>query len=106
MSVDGAARFGRCRPQTHGNVRLMNKLSLIALAALLSFCGCARHYVIKMNNGNQIVVKGKPKHRGNSYYFKDPKGEVRRISDGSVAEVEPARMAKKDKGPFIPETVR
>jgi hypothetical protein len=84
----------------------MNKLTLIALAALLSLCGCARHYVIKMNNGNQIVVKGKPKHRGSSYYFKDPKGQVRRISEGSVAEVEPASMANKEKGRFIPETVR
>ena len=85
----------------------MKKLALIGLAAMMVCCGCARRYIIKFNNGDQIVVRGKPEHRGNSYYWKNPNGEVRRVSDGSVALIEPAAMSKKeDKGPFTPETMR
>jgi len=84
----------------------MKKLALIGLAAMLSLCGCARHYIVKFNNGNQIVVKGKPEHKGHSYFIKYPNGEVKRVSDGSVALIEPASMAKKEKGPFNPETLR
>ena len=87
-------------------LRLMKKLTIIGLAALLSLCGCARHYVVKFYNGNQIVVKGKPQHKGNSYYIKMPNGEVQRVSEGSVALIEPASMSKKDNGPFKSETLR
>jgi len=84
----------------------MKKLALVGLAALLALCGCARHYIVRLNNGHQIVVKGKPKHRGSSYYFKDSRGQVQRVSEGSVALIEPASMAKPQKGTFIPETLR
>ena len=81
-------------------------MALIGLALMMGFCGCARQYLIKFNNGNTIVVNGKPKLKGNSYYWKDPNGEVQRVSEGSVALIEPASMAKDQKKTFTPETLR
>ena len=83
----------------------MKKLIWIGLIASLSLCGCARHYVVKFNNGNKIVVCGKPKHTGSSYFLKDAKGQVQRVPDGSIAEIAPVSMFKKEKTTFVPETL-
>jgi hypothetical protein len=79
----------------------MKRLLVPCLIGLLTLCGCARSYVMRLNNGHQITTVGKPKHQGNSFYYKDAKGDTHRISDGSVREIEPASMAEKDDGNFI-----
>ena len=84
----------------------MKKLVVPLLACALLLCGCARHWVMKLNNGIQITTVGKPKLKGNSYYYKDATGKVREVSQGRVAEIEPQSMAKREKGQFIPATAK
>jgi hypothetical protein len=69
----------------------MNKLPILS-AALLALCGCARHYVITLNNGLEIDARGKPKLVGGAYVFKDGVGNERHVPAGSVHEIAPASM--------------
>jgi hypothetical protein len=80
----------------------MKKLAAPLLLCLVLLCGCARYYVIKFNNGTQVTAVGKPKLKGRDYVFKDYSGQVRRVSEGRVLEIEPASMARKEKSIFIP----
>ncbi len=79
-------------------------LTSLLFALLVLSCGCARHYVIKLNNGGQLTTSGKPRLKGASYYFKDAKGQVRVVPASRVAEIMPASMAKEEKSPFTPGT--
>ena len=78
----------------------MKRLMACGLTTLLACAGCAQQYVMKLNNGARIMTEGRPALEGDSYYYKDKAGQKHRISVGSVAEVEPASMAKEEKSPF------
>ncbi len=85
----------------------MKKLILPSLAMIVVLLsGCARHYVIKLNNGLQVITANKPKLKGGIYYYKDASGQIASISQSRVGEIEPASRAKKEKPPFMPEIVR
>jgi TolA-binding protein len=77
---------------------LMKKLVLLSLLGLLALTGCARQWVITLNNGSRISTRGKPQREGASYVFKDGAGTKRRVSAGSVAEIAPASMANQGPG--------
>ncbi len=80
----------------------MKKLAVPVLLSLVLLCGCARYYVIKLNNGTRVTAVGKPKLKGAHYEYKDISGKAQRVPEGRVSEIEPASMAKKEKSPFIP----
>ncbi|HZL43666.1 MAG TPA: YgdI/YgdR family lipoprotein [Verrucomicrobiae bacterium] len=71
----------------------------------LALCGCARHYVITLNNGVQVGAKSKPKLKGGYYTFKDAMGEPSRVPAGRVREIAPSSMVRQQEPPFVP-TVR
>ncbi len=79
--------------------RLIPALGLLVCLAVAP--GCARHYVIKLNNGLQITTASKPKLKGASYHFKDAAGRDQSISEGRVREIYPASRAKEEKEFFI-----
>ncbi len=79
-------------------------LMSLLLGVLVATCGCARHYVIRLNNGAQITTSSKPRLKGASYYYKDSNGKPQAISAGRVAEIAPASMVKEEKAIFKPET--
>ncbi len=66
----------------------------LCLAGLL--LGCSTQYVMKLSNGTHLVVKGKPKLKGPTYYYKDATGQVNTIPQSRVIEVEPASMATEE----------
>ncbi len=79
--------------------------ALIAMlaAAALAAAGCAHHYVITLTNGSQIATTSKPRLKnGEAYVYKDVQGKKVSIPAGRVSEIEPASMAKGEKGMFIP----
>jgi hypothetical protein len=67
---------------------------------VLALSGCARHYVIRLNNGQQITTASKPKLKGAAYYFKDARGREHVLPEGRVHEIEPASMAKEELAPM------
>ena len=83
----------------------MKKLLMpLLFIALLATCGCARHYVIRLNNGGQITTASKPRLKNGSWHFKDAKGNQQSVPAGRVLEVGPASMMRDDKSMFKPET--
>jgi hypothetical protein len=77
----------------------MKNLTLAFLLAMLTLCGCAHQYVMKLNNGMQVTTATKPQLEGNSYHFKDAKGQEHVISMGRVTEITPASMARDEARP-------
>lgn len=75
----------------------MKKLLLPALAVLLVLTGCARTYVITLNNGERIRTHGKPRLQNGYYYFKDTSGhDAEPVFTGRIREIAPASMASPD----------
>jgi hypothetical protein len=77
-------------------------LSLIALTA---FSGCARHYVITLDNGRHITTSSKPKLHGQQYEYKDGEGKKAYVGSGRVREIAPASMAGENKSMFNPQPI-
>jgi hypothetical protein len=86
-------RAGAIRYQSPVPIKTL--LPLCALALLLG-SGCARNYVMTLNNGTQLGAKGKPRLENGSYYFTDARGEKTSISAGRVSQIEPASEAARD----------
>lgn len=80
----------------------MNRILLLLLTGLVVLTGCARGYVITMNNGQHITAKHKPKYDRGFYYFKDSSGQPVAIFSGRVKEIAPASMVTQDQSKFIP----
>ena len=79
----------------------MKRLSgILSVAVLLS--GCAHQYVMKLSNGMTVTTASKPKLKGANYYFKDATGQENVVPQSRVLEIEPASMAKEEKGRFRP----
>jgi hypothetical protein len=80
----------------------MNKPLLLLLAALLTCCGCASQYVMKLTNGQQIMTASKPKLKGAAYHYKDAKGRDISVPEGKVLQIEPASSVEEEKTQFLP----
>ena len=79
----------------------MNKLSLLLLLGCLAFSGCARHYVLVLDNGSQVDAWGKPKLANGSYHFKNAQGQDGQVSSSRVSEVAPASMVREEQKSLI-----
>ncbi len=84
----------------------MKTLRLLMAIGLIGLCGCANHYVMKLNNGLQVTTASKPKLKGGYYYFKDASGRENYIPQTRVREIEPASMAKEENPIFKPTPAR
>ena len=80
----------------------MNKIHFLFLIGLLFLTGCARGYVITLNNGERISVKNKPHLDRGFFYFKDASGQPSAIYSGRVKEIAPASMSGEDQPKFVP----
>lgn len=67
---------------------------LIMLIGSLVLAGCARNYVITMNNGRTVTSASKPKLVEGNYVFKDANGAPAYVPAGRVREIAPASMAE------------
>ncbi len=80
----------------------MKTLALPFVLSLLVLCGCANHYVIRLNNGREITTASKPKLKNSSYHFKDARGREIAIPEGRVQEIAPASLSKSEYKPLRP----
>jgi hypothetical protein len=75
----------------------MNKAALPLFIGLIALTGCARHYVMRLDNGTDIVTASKPQLKDGTYSFKDAKGEEQFVGASRVREVAPASMAARER---------
>ena len=87
---------------------MKKKTALPLLIGLMALTGCAHHYVMRLDNGTDIVSASKPQLKDGSYSFKDAKGEEHFVPACRVREVAPASVAAKENKPkpFKAETPR
>ncbi len=66
--------------------------------------GCATHYRVRFNDGNSVVVRGKPRFdkAENRYYLKDASGREIGVSAGRIVEIAPVSMSSRDSSSFLP----
>jgi hypothetical protein len=70
---------------------------VVALAFTVGLlCGCAQHYVMKLNNGLVVRTNSKPHLQGAYYHYKDAQGKDAFVPQSRVAEIEPASQAKEE----------
>ncbi len=63
---------------------------ITAVVAALVLTGCAQRYVLRLNNGQEIVAATKPKSDGHGWYrFKDANGQEMKVNQLRVREIEP-----------------
>jgi hypothetical protein len=86
----------------------MKRISLTLLLVPILLAGCARHYVLTLNNGLRVTSVGKPKLESGAYVFKDVHGQTTMIPAGRVREVAPASMSRQSEkeDSFNPKTSR
>ena len=77
-------------------------LTLLLLPLLVT--GCARRYVVTLNNGSRISTMSKPRLENGNYVFKDAKGQPASIFAGSIREIAPASMSKPENSQFMRST--
>jgi hypothetical protein len=84
----------------------MKRFAFFLLICAAGLTGCARQYVMKLGNGTKIVTASKPKLSHGYYVYKDAAGNLNRVSEGRVVEIQPASMAEEDKNRFAPPKPR
>ncbi len=63
---------------------------ITAVVVALVFSGCTQRYVLRLNNGQEIVAATKPKTDGRGWYrFKDVNGQEMKVNQLRVHEIEP-----------------
>lgn len=75
----------------------MKNFHLLSLLGFVLLTGCARHYVVTLNNGTQVGAKDKPRLQDGAYHFKDANGQDASIAAGRVSQIEPASSAARNK---------
>ena len=66
------------------------KLIVPLLLATLMFSGCARNYVITLNNGSMITAASKPKLKDNRYIYRNLEGGNSYVPAITVSRIAPA----------------
>lgn len=61
--------------------------AVIVVGACLAGTGCARHYTMVLNNGNQLSTASKPKLQGAFYVYKGANGELQYVPQARVREI-------------------
>jgi len=77
----------------------VKKLIPILCLIVVMLCGCARHYVLTLNNGSRISTTSKPHLKNGNWVYKDAEGRDASTPAGRVTEVAPASMATQSNSP-------
>ena len=59
----------------------------MVLVSLVVLCGCVRHYLMKLSDGDQIISVSKPKLQGTNYNFMGTDGGGYAIPRSRVVKI-------------------
>ena len=79
--------------------RIIAKVALPLLVALVGLCGCAHQYIMTLSNGDQIVSASKPKLQGKNYYYTDGPGARYAIPQSRVVNIRGASLVEEEEKP-------
>jgi len=81
---------------------MKSRLVSTLLVGLAGLCGCAHEYLIKLDNGDQIVSVSKPNAQGTGYHFTDGTGMEHVIPQNRVAKIQPVSVVTAEEKPMSP----
>ena len=77
--------------------RIKRKLASSLLVSLAVLCGCAHQYLIKIDNGDQIISASKPRLQGTHYHFTDDTGMECVMPQSRVVKIKTLSAVKEEK---------
>jgi hypothetical protein len=77
-------------------------LALALLVSLPVLCGCAHQYLLKINNGDQIISASKSELQGSGYHFTADTGVKHVIPQSRVVKIESISVLKEQDKPLSP----
>jgi hypothetical protein len=80
--------------------KIKRKFAFALLVSLVSLCGCAHQYLMKLSNGDRLVSVTKPKLQATNYYFRDASGQEHVIPQSRVAKIETGWVVKEKEKPL------
>lgn len=79
--------------------RIKIGLTAALLTGLLCLCGCVHEYLIKLNDGDQVISLSKPKFQGTNCYFIDTTGSRCMVPRSHVAKIRGISMVHEGQKP-------
>jgi hypothetical protein len=74
-------------------------MAFALLAGLVGLGGCAHQYLMKLNDGDQIISASKPKLQGTNYHFTDGTGAKYAIPKSRVVKIRAVSVVKEEEKP-------
>ncbi len=82
--------------------RIKRVLALTLLASLAVLCGCAHQYLMKFDDGYQVISLTKPKLEETRYHFTDERGEEHVVAQSRVVKIKAVSIVKEKEKPPPP----
>jgi hypothetical protein len=79
--------------------RIKQKCAVTLLVSLAVLCGCAHQYLIKLNNGDQIVSFSKPNLQESNYHFTDSTGVKHVLPQSRVVKIQTISVVTEEEKP-------
>ena len=81
---------------------IMKRISVSTLLVSLAvLCGCAHQYLMKINNGDELISLSRPKLQGTNYFFRDDMGQ-HVIPQSRVVKIVPVSVVNEQGTPPSP----
>jgi hypothetical protein len=93
---------GHVRKDRHLEPLAVVKAALIALVGLVCFCGCMHQYLLKLNNGDELLALTKPKLQGTNYFYTNRIGSPCVIPQSYVAKIRAVNVVEEKPKPASP----
>ena len=77
-------------------------LALTLLVSLVVLCGCVRHYLMKLSDGDQTISVSKPKLQETNYHFTGSDGGEYAIPRSRVVKIKTISAEEPEKRPSSP----
>jgi len=77
----------------------------VLLLSLAGLCGCAHEYLLKLDNGDQILSVSKPQLQGASYHFTDQMGGKHIIPQSRVAKIRAVSVVPEEEKSAAPDSL-
>ena len=79
--------------------RIQLKLALALLVSQAVLCGCAHQYLLKLDNGGQLLSYTKPKKQGDSYHYTSETGVNYLVPQKRVVKIKAVSVVKEEAKP-------
>lgn len=82
--------------------RIQLRFALALLVSQAVLCGCAHQYLLKLDNGDQLLSYSKPKKQEDSYHYTGATGVNFLVPQNRVVKIKAVSVVKEEAKPMAP----